>query len=107
MTVVCTGLAGNTDSLSAGRVYEKCKHYTVPRLLIVDKIGYLPIDRQGVNLFFQLISRRYEKGPMMLPVNQRFGAWGEVFRDRVVATVFLDRFTSNNQVILYTSVNIL
>ena len=64
---------------------------THPSLLVVDEIGYLPIDRTGANLFFQLISRRYEKGPMILTSNQSFGAWGEVFGDRVLATAILDR----------------
>jgi hypothetical protein len=51
------------------------KLYTIPRLLIIDEIGCLPIDRTGANLFFQLISRRNEKGPMILTSNQSFGAW--------------------------------
>jgi DNA replication protein DnaC len=51
----------------------------------VDEIGYLPIDRLGANLFFQLISRRYERGPMVLTSNQSFAAWGDVFGDRVIA----------------------
>lgn len=59
--------------------------------MIIDEIGYLPIDRTGANLFFQLISRRYEKGPMILTSNQSFGAWDEVFGDRVLATAILDR----------------
>ena len=80
-----------TKALAEGRLEEKLKHYTVPRLLIIDEIGYLPIDRQGANLFFQLISRRYERGPMVLTSNQSFGAWGEVFGDRVIATAILDR----------------
>ena len=54
-------------------------------------ISYLPIDRVGANLFFQLISRRYERGPMILTSNQSFGAWGEVFGDRIIATAILDR----------------
>jgi len=54
--------------------------FTTPRLLIIDEIGYLPIDRVGANLFIQLISRRYD-----------FGAWGEAFGDRIIATAILDR----------------
>ena len=54
-------------------------------MLIIDEIGYLPIDRAGANLFFQLISRRYERGPMVLTSNQSFGSWGDVFGDRVIA----------------------
>jgi len=80
-----------TKALAEGKLEDKLKFYTVPRLLIIDEIGYLPIERQGANLFFQLISRRYEKGPMMLTSNQSFGAWGEVFGDRVIATAILDR----------------
>lgn len=90
-TTAAAMIGSLTKALSEGRLEEKIKHYTVPRLLIVDEIGYLPIDRQGANLFFQLISRRYEKGPMVLTSNQTFGAWGEVFGDRVIATAILDR----------------
>jgi DNA replication protein DnaC len=72
-------------------VDDHLKIYTVPRLLIVDEIGYLPIDQAGANLFFQFISRRYERGPMILISNQSFGSWGEVFGDRVIATAILDR----------------
>jgi DNA replication protein DnaC len=54
-------------------------------------LGYLPIDRAGAKLFFQLISRRCKKGPMMLTSNQSFGAWGKVIGDRVIATAILDR----------------
>ena len=63
-----------TKALAEGRLEERLKFYTVPRLLIIDEIGYLPIDRPGANLFFQLISRRYERGPMILTSNQSFGA---------------------------------
>lgn len=84
-------IATLTKAHAEGRLDEKLKVYTAPRLLIIDEIGYLPIDRVGANLFFQLISRRYERGPMVLTSNQSFGAWGEVFGDRVIATAILDR----------------
>jgi DNA replication protein DnaC len=90
-TTAATMISNLTRALSEGRLDEKLKMYTVPRLLLVDEIGYLPIDRVGANLFFQLISRRYEKGPMILTSNQSFGAWGEVFGNRVIATAILDR----------------
>jgi len=80
-----------TRALAEGRLDDKLKFYTVPRLLVVDEIGYLPIDRGGANLFFQLISRRYERGPMILTSNQSFGSWGDVFGDRIIATAILDR----------------
>ncbi len=84
-------IATLTKAHTEGRLDEKLKLYTTPRLLIIDEIGYLPIDRLGANLFFQLISRRYERGPMILTSNQSFGAWGDVFGDRVIATANLDR----------------
>jgi DNA replication protein DnaC len=58
---------------------------------LLDEIGYIPIDRQGANLFFQLVSRRYERGAIILTSNQSLGAWGEVFGDAVIATAILDR----------------
>lgn len=90
-TTAANLIAALTKAHAEGRLDEKLKVYTTPRLLIVDEIGYLPIDRQGANLFFQLISRRYERGPMILTSNQSFAAWGEVFGDRVIATAILDR----------------
>jgi DNA replication protein DnaC len=90
-TTAAAMIATLTKATSEGRLEDKLKLYTVPRLLISDEIGYLPIERQGANLFFQLISRRYERGPMILTSNQSFGAWGEVFGNRVIATAILDR----------------
>jgi len=80
-----------TRALAEGRLDDRLKMYTMPRLLIIDEIRYLPIDRTGANLFFQVISRRYERGPMILTSNQGFGSWDDVFGDRVIATAILDR----------------
>ncbi len=90
-TTATTMIATLTKALAEGKFEDKLKVYTVPRLLIVDEIGYLPIDQAGANLFFQLISRRYEKGPVILTSNQSFGSWGDVFGDRIIATAILDR----------------
>ena len=90
-TTAAAMIATLTRALAEGRLEDKLKVYTVPRLLIIDEIGYLPIERAGANLFFQLISRRYERGPMILASNQSFGSWGEVFGDRVIAAAILDR----------------
>jgi DNA replication protein DnaC len=90
-TTAAAMITALTKALGEGRLEEKLKVYTVPRLLIIDEIGYLPIDRVGANLFFQLISRRYERGPMILTSNQGFSSWGDVFGDRVIATAILDR----------------
>ena len=61
-------------------------------LIVIDEVGYIPFEADAANLFFQLISRRYERGPMILTSNQSFAAWGDVFGDRVIATAILDRF---------------
>ena len=90
-TTAANMIASMSKAMHEGHLEDRLKVYTVPRLLIIDEIGYLPIDRQGANLFFQLISRRYEKGPMILTSNQSFGSWGDVFGDRVIATAILDR----------------
>jgi DNA replication protein DnaC len=78
-------------ALAEGRLEERIKLLTQPQLLIIDEIGYLPIDRQGASLFFQLVSRRYERGSIIITSNQSLGAWGEVFGDAVIASAILDR----------------
>ena len=78
-------------ALYENRLEERLKILTQPKLLIIDEIGYIPIDRQGANLFFQLVSRRYERGAIPLTSNQSLGAWGEVFGDAVIASAILDR----------------
>ena len=60
-------------------------------LLIIDEVGYLPIDKNGANLFFQLINGRYEKGSIILTSNRGFKEWGEIFGDNVIAAALLDR----------------
>ena len=90
----CT-LADLVDSLSlahrAGQLANKLRFYTRASLLIVDEIGYLPLPKEGANLFFQLVSARYEKGAMILTSNRSFAEWADVFGDPVVATALLDR----------------
>lgn len=73
------------------RLDDKLKQYCQPKLLVIDEIGYIPIDRLGANLFFQLISRRYERGAMIMTSNQPYSNWGEIFGDQVIASAILDR----------------
>jgi len=82
-----------------GRLEEKLKLLVQPKLLIVDEIGYLPIDRLGANLFFQLVSRRYERGAILITSNQSLTGWGEVFGDRVIATAILDRLLHHSTIV--------
>lgn len=60
-------------------------------LLIIDEVGYLPIEKNGANLFFQLINARCEKGATILTSNRGFKEWGEIFGDNVIAAALLDR----------------
>lgn len=92
LLTTATGLLATLGKAwSETRLEEKLKLLAQPPLLIIDEIGYLPIDRHGASLFFQLISRRYERGAIILTSNQSLGAWGEVFGDPVIATAILDR----------------
>lgn len=88
-------LAELVDALSKARredrLADKLRFYTRTALLIVDEIGYVSIDPDGANLFFQLVNARYEKGAMILTSNRGFAEWGDLFGDPVVATALLDR----------------
>jgi len=67
--------------------------------LIIDEIGYIPIQKEGANLFFQLISRRYEHGSVIITTNKAFEEWGEVFGDDVIASAILDRLLHHSHII--------
>lgn len=82
-----------------GRLDERLLHFCKPKLLIVDEIGYLPLERQAAHVVFQLVNRRYERGSMILTSNQPVGNWGEVFGDPVLATAILDRLLHHSHVI--------
>lgn len=62
-----------------------------PDLLIIDEVGYFPFDELAANVFFQVVSRRYEKGAIILTSNKSYIEWGKVFGDDVLATAILDR----------------
>jgi DNA replication protein DnaC len=70
-----------------------------PKLLIIDELGYLPFEANAAHLFFQLVSRRYEKGSILITSNRSVGEWGGVFGDPVVATAILDRLLHHSAVI--------
>ena len=84
------------------RLESKLKHYAKYKLLIIDEIGYLPIDRQGANLLFQLINKRYEKNSTIITTNQPFSKWGEVFSDITLANAILDRLIHHSSIIKIT-----
>ena len=70
---------------------RRLKHFTSYSVLIIDEVGFLPIESEDSNLLFQLISMRYEKHPTIFTTNKSFNHWGEVFGDSVIANAMLDR----------------
>ncbi|WP_342405116.1 IS21-like element helper ATPase IstB [Brevibacillus sp. FSL K6-2834] len=81
------------------RLDKRMRVYLRPRILIVDEVGYLPLDPLAANLFFQLVCARYEKGSMILTSNKSFGEWGELMGDPVLATAVLDRLLHHSHVV--------
>lgn len=92
-------LAALVRAHSEGRLEERITHFSKPKLLIIDELGYLPFDPKAAHLFFQLVSRRYEKGSTLITSNRAISEWGEVFGDAVVATAILDRLLHYSHVI--------
>ena len=80
-----------TQAERAGSLKSRLRYINRVALLIVDEIGYLPIEPGGANLFFQLVNARYEKGATVLTSNRGFKDWGTIFGDNVVAAALLDR----------------
>jgi len=94
-TILLTQL---TKAHFEGKLEEKINQYSKAKLLIIDELGYLPFDPKAAHLFFQLISRRYEKGSILITSNRPIGEWGDVFGDPVVATAILDRLLHHSHV---------
>lgn len=70
-----------------------------PKLLIIDEVGYLPLDRQAANWFFELVSRRYEKGSIVITSNTSYGEWGSIFPEVAIASAILDRLLHHSTTI--------
>lgn len=78
----------------------KAKRYLNSALLIIDEVGFRPLDRHEANLFFRLISARYEKGSIILTSNKQVRDWPEIFAgDEVLATAILDRLLHHVHVV--------
>ena len=93
------------NSLSAAdradRLAAELKRYTRPDLLIIDELGYLPIDQRAANLLFQVISGRYERGSIVLSTNKVFKHWSSIFcNDATLTSAILDRIVHHSQTIV-------
>ena len=85
----------------AGRLKPELKKYTKPALLILDELGYLPIDKSGADLLFQVISLRYEQGSIMLTSNRAFKEWPRMFNnDSTLTAAILDRLLHHAETVV-------
>ena len=85
----------------AGRLQAELKKYLKPSVLVLDELGYLPIDKVGADLLFQIISHRYEKGSMIISSNRTFKEWPEMFNnDSTLTSAILDRLLHHAEVVL-------
>ncbi len=81
-----------TSEQAAGQLKKGLKKYLKPSLLILDELGYLPIDKHGADLLFQIISYRYEKGSILITSNRAYKQWPQIFNnDATLTSAILDR----------------
>lgn len=91
-----------TKAFHENRHESVLKQYNKAQVLIIDEIGYLPIDRIGANLFFQLIAMRYERKSTIITTNIPLSKWGETFSDNTIASAILDRLVHHSTIIKIT-----
>jgi DNA replication protein DnaC len=84
---------------ATGRFNKQLNALLRPSVLVVDKVGYLRLEREEANMFFQLISRRYERGSMIITSNKSFNEWGAVLGDDILATAMLDKLLHHCEVL--------
>lgn len=96
--IVAAELVNILRATKADHSTEKVlKHFTGYKLLVIDELGFLSLDKEGGDLFFQLVSRRYEQGSVVLTTNRPFKQWGQIFNDNTVASAILDRLVHHCQ----------
>ena len=86
------------DAHSAGRLQPELVRLGRYPLIVVDEVGYIPFEPEAANLFFQLVSSRYERASLIVTSNKPFGRWGEVFGDDVVAAAMIDRLVHHAEI---------
>ncbi|NUN50449.1 MAG: ATP-binding protein [Candidatus Brocadiae bacterium] len=90
-----------TAALADGSFARKIKSYTRPKLLVLDELGYMPIDRKGADIIFQVASSRYEQGSILLTTNRPFRQWGSIMnQDNTLASALIDRLGHHAEVVL-------
>ena len=86
-------------AIQENRLENRLKFYAKYRVLIIDEIGYTPIDQDTANVFFQLIAKRYEKNSTIITTNMPFSKWGEFFGSATLANAVLDRLLHHSTII--------
>ena len=95
----CNDLIANLKkAYLENRLEDRLRLYSKYKVLIIDEVGFLPIDKQGANMLFQLINKRYEKTTTIITTNQPFSKWSEIFGDIVLANAILDRLLHHSHV---------
>ena len=95
----CNDLVANLKKAHLeNRLDDRLRLYTKYKVLIIDEVGFLPIDTLGANLLFQLINKRYEKSTTIITTNMSFEKWADVFGDAVLANAILDRLLHHSHI---------
>lgn len=105
LSVLYTTAVDVINTLTAAQITQRLKlelkRYTAPNLLIMDELGYLPIDKQGADLLFQVISQRYEHGSTVITTNKAFKNWATIFNnDATLTSAVLDRLLHHAETVL-------
>lgn len=87
------------EAHNTGQLHDELRRLGRYPLLVIDEVGYIPFEADAANLFFQLISSRYERASVIVTSNKPFGRWGEVFGDPVVAAAMIDRLVHHAEVV--------
>jgi len=90
-----------TSAQAACRLKTELKRFLAPRILCIDELGYLPIDKTGADLLFQVISQRYERGSTILTTNQAYKHWAKIFNnDSTLTSAVLDRLLHHAETVI-------
>lgn len=99
--VTATALIASLSRAHAeGHLADQLTFFAKPKLLVIDELGYLPLERTSAHLFFQLVARRYERGSILLTTNQPVTDWGHVFGDETIAAAILDRLLHHSHTLV-------
>ena len=90
-----------TTAQLKGTLEKSLRDFTNPQLLLLDELGYLPIDKRGADLLFQVVAARYERGSIVISTNRAFRDWGTIFDvDNTLATAMIDRLMHHGEAIV-------